>query len=302
MKSAFMVVALVGLPFAAGCARSNELQPRVVSSTSQAAYVEDYPAVFEAATKRASDDDVAVRALITAMPGYARDFKAIDAERAQALVSAADESGRSEGFVERARELGDVQAFLDEERDPLTRRVTGATAHALKEKSVDADVSGPVAYALKDGLDRGIDKRRRDRNEAHALLEKWRFSLPPQTVATLDKPTDAIAVASYTVYVALPQARERLQKLRDEQSAVASTIDRQLEEERAHQADKGRSEAEKRAAADRIAALSRGKATLERVAPDAKRIATDLEQHIPEQRKAYEDALKSLRDQIGRGS
>jgi hypothetical protein len=285
----------------AGCTQSNQNSPRMVSSARHQSYVEDYPATMEATMKAAVDHETHAKATIEAMPAYTKELKGADAARVLSIVNAADESGRSIGYVQRARELSATSAFFEEEREPLTRRITGAAQSKLKEKDAqctDADIGGTVSYALKDGIERQVERRLRDRNEAHAILDHYRASLGKDNVADMEKQADAIAQASYTVYVALLDDRARLGSLLAERSDVASSIDRVLEEERVYAAEKARTDVEKKASADRTAALMKGKATLRAFTGDAEKLVKSLDEQIPQFQKSYEDVLKLIRTQL----
>ncbi len=298
-------LALVSLLAASGCTQSTQQGPHMVSSARHQSYVEDYPATMESTMKSTVDHETRAKATIEAMPGYTKELKGADASRVLTIVNAADESGRSVGYVQRARELQATSTFFEEEREPLTRRVSGATQSKVKEKepqcataSADADIGGAVSYSLKDGVDKQIEKRLRNRNEAHAILEHYRTSLGKDNVADMEKQADAIAAASYTVYVALLDDRARLQSLLAERSEVATSIDRVLEEERVYQAEKGRTEQEKKASADRTAALMKGKATLRAFTDDAEKLQKSLDEQIPQFQRSYEDSLKTIRAQL----
>ncbi|RYG75494.1 hypothetical protein EON77_11160, partial [bacterium] len=208
-----IVVALAPLvATSAGCSQSSQPPAKIVASTRHASYAEDFPKALESHAKATGDREAKTRAIVQQMPEYTKRLRGADAARVLAILDAADESGRSAGYVARSRENAAVAGFLDDDRDGVARRIAGATKAKIKEKEpqCEADVGGTVSYALKDGVDRQLERRLRDRNQGQAILEHSAKAIGPDNVADLEKQADAIAYASYSVYVGLPDDRSRL--------------------------------------------------------------------------------------------
>src|SRR5439155_4469262 len=125
-----------------------------------------------------------------------------------------DEAGRSRGYASRRKETEQVRTFWEEERNPITGRVAGAAQNKVTEaKCENADVSGAVSYALKDGVDKQIEKRLRAKSDAQVLVDRYKTTFGQANAAIVQKLADDVAAASYIVNVGLVEDRNRLTRL-----------------------------------------------------------------------------------------
>jgi hypothetical protein len=92
--------------------------------------------------------------------------------------------------------------------------------------------------------------------------------------------------------------RERLQRIADDKSSVKKTLDRFIQEETAYQAEPGRTDAEKKASADRINAANKTKAEVDQAAAQASSTAKHMETTTAASKKDYEKALEALEAKV----
>jgi hypothetical protein len=276
-------------------------EPQVASSADQASYAVDYPQDLDAATTNfaARQDDV--KAATGRFDGYAdqlKDPKSIPV--AIEVVDAADASGKSWAYVERSRELEGVSGFFDAEGKDIAGRVAGAANYAGKEKSCDPSVGGAAAGAIKPAVGKSIEKRLRDRNEAFAVIERYKSSLPKADVAVLEKLADDVARASYLAHVELVEHKNRVRRMAGEASSVKKTLDGRIKFEQQWQAEAGRSDADKKASNERIEAANKAKAQVDasvQKANDADQKGA-MDQAVKDAQKSYDDALASLEKKL----
>lgn len=247
-----------------------------------------------------AEDKAEAQRLNGELGGRASEIKGNDhGELLLAIVEAADEAGRGEAFAAAREEARIVRAFANEERGPLASRVSGATQQKITEaKCENVEVSGVISYAMKDAVDRQLDKRLRAHNEAQFLIEHDKATLGPNVVTVMQKLADDIAVASYLVNVALPEDRNALQHRVNEHGKVSSTLEDAIKDEQAYYADAARTEPEKRASEDRTVALTKSQSVIEAAVTHANAELKDIDKQIETARADYDKALKALKDAI----
>ncbi|MGK3993052.1 hypothetical protein [Sorangium sp. So ce1024] len=284
---------LAGHLFALGCSAPKP-EPEIASSASQSGYAERYPAELQATASSFSErEDIAKRATAQ-FKGYPDELKKPDWKVVIEVIEQADAAGRSYDYVERVRAVDGAAAFFNENRDHLTRKVSGAAQYVVKQKGCDVDVTGATSHALQDGVERQLEKYVRDRNEAHRRIERHRASLGKENAAALEKQADAVTFTSYLVHIDLVEHKVRLRRMLEEIEAIKASIDEAVAAEREFQSSGKRTDEEKKASDARIDELGRSKAMLDASATQAKQIDETMDERIAAAQKSYREAMDAL--------
>ncbi len=295
-QSRLWLVALSSLALAA-CARSGA-PPVVASSASQPAYAITYTDDLAADSKALTDNLAAEKTTSAGFGAHIDDLKKIDWQKVMTIVKQADASGKSAAYAQAHVESTAVSDFWRDERDTIDAKVGGNAQYAAKQASCSADVAGAATFALNDNFDKEVRKRLRSRNDAFVVLERNRTAFGATNAAALEKLADEVAETSYLVHVELPRERERLRARLDDKGGVDKTLGRFVEDEKAFQAEPGRTEAEKKASNDRIMAASKTRGELDASAQHGKEQLDATDAQIDAARKDYEAALGALEQKI----
>ncbi|WP_437774247.1 hypothetical protein [Sorangium sp. So ce1097] len=284
---------LAGHLFALGCSAPRP-EPEIASSAPQSGYAERYPAELQATASSFSErEDIAKRAT-EQFKGYPDQLKKPDWKAVIDVIEQADAAGRSYDYVERVRAVDGAVAFFNENRDDLTRKVSGAAQYVVKQKGCDVDVTGATSHALEDGVERQLEKYVRDRNEAHRRLDRHRAALGKENAAALEKQADAVSFTSYLVHIDMVEHKVRLRRMLEEMEAVKASIDEAVAAEREFQSSGKRTDEEKKASDARIDDLGRSKAMLDASATQAKQIDETMDERIAAAQKSYREAMDAL--------
>jgi hypothetical protein len=272
----------------------------VLSSAKQTSYVLSYADHVTNRTSLLADDKTDAQRITTELPKRSESVKPdADPEILLEIVKLSDEAGKGQAFKDaRDHDLA-VRGFFDDERGPLTSRITNATQKQLAEGGVqNADVGNTVSFALRDGVDKQLEKRLREVNDAHLLIERHKGSLGASNVAAVQKLADDVAVASYLSHIALLEDKNELSRLIHERSSVESTINDAIEAEKSFQSEKARNDAERRASEQRVSELTKSRDAIPQAVTNAETASQNLDKAVEQARKDYEDALKNLESQI----
>jgi hypothetical protein len=298
MKSSLPVTACSLFLLTLGCA-GKQPQPIMISSAGATGYALDYPERLTAETNMLVADKQKATELSQTLGARTGELKAgADPALLLVIVRQADEVGRGEAFAAANDEARGLHSFWDEERGPITARVNGAAQKQLTEaKCTEADVSGPIAYALKDGVDKQLEKWLRAHNEAQRTIERHKGELGAANVSAVQKLADDIALASYFVNIALVLERNRIDRLLSERSDVDSTLSNEIDWERAFQAE-NHSATDKKASQERMAALEKSRAAVPAAAASAEAARKDLDLQIKSARESYQSGLQALENEL----
>lgn len=282
----------------AGCAGSR-LDPVLAPSSDSIGYATTYPETVDAVAARFSADRQRAHELSAALPGRAKDLKeGSESELLLEIVDEADRAGRTQRMRRAYAEERSVAHFWDDERGPISARVNSAAQKQLSESGcTQADVQGAVGSALRDGMDRQLERRVREANEAQRTIDQQRARLAPGSVAATQRLADEIALASHLVYVGLLDDLRELDEHLREQSAVKRTLERALDEERAIQAEP-KNAADQRASQERVVQIEKSRAALEPAVARAEAARADYEAQLEAARKEYEQALEAVRAHV----
>ncbi|WP_437629565.1 hypothetical protein [Sorangium sp. So ce854] len=284
---------LAGHLFALGCSAPRP-EPEIASSAPQSGYAERYPAELQATASSFSEREDIAKRTTEQFKGYPDQLKKPDWKAVIDVIEQADAAGRGYDYVERVRAVDGAVAFFNENRDDLTRKVSGAAQYVVKQKGCDVDVTGATSHALEDGVERQLEKYVRDRNEAHRRLERHRASLGKENVAALEKQADAVSFTSYLVHIDMVEHKVRLRRMLEEMEAVKASIDEAVAVEREFQASDERTDEEKKASDARIDELGRSKAMLDASVTQAKQIDETMDERIAAAQKSYREAMDAL--------
>jgi hypothetical protein len=291
-----LALALVSMPGLMACSSSTKQEPVVASSAGQSNYALRYPNSVDALRNEYGTKRQEAHAFVGNFARYPDELSGARAEDVWPVLERADEAGRSGSYVQERRSLENVRAFFNEERDDIGRRVAGSAQYVAQQKGcANVEVGGAANAALKDAVDKRIEKRLREHNEGHAALERLRPTLGKERSEKLEKQADEVAEASYLVYVALPDAKTRLNAQLTEVEQVRKTLDAGLTSEGKFQATPGITEVDRKASNDRVTALNRSKGQLDSVAAQGQELSKRIDADLKDAQKEYADAFAALK-------
>ncbi len=286
---------------AAACAQQKP-EPQVASSAGQADYALEFPGELDNTTGYLGghqDELKTILGRLDADVDGVKDPKSYPV--ALQVIDEADASGQSQAYVDRTHELEGVSGFFDAEGNAISQRVAGAAIYEAKQKSCDANVGGAAAGAIKPAVAKSIEKRLRDRNQAFATIERAKTSLSRADVAALEKLADDVARASYLVNIALVDNVNRIRRMASEGAKVKKTLDADIADEKAWQAEPGRSDADKKASNDRIDAANKAKAQVDasvQKALDMDNPKGALDKVVKDAQTQYNDAIAAQKKKL----
>lgn len=286
-----------GSLLALGCGAPKP-EPEIASSAPQSGYAARYPAELQSTAASFGEREALAKQVVDKLPSYPEQLKKPKWDVVLEIVEQADAAGRSYDYVERVRAVDGAVAFFNDNKDPLTRRVSGAAQYVAKQKGYELDVTGATAHALEDGVQKQAEKYVRERNEAHRRIDRHRASLGKENAEALEKQADAVSFASYVVHIDLVEHKLRIRRMLEEMDAIKASLDAAIADERAFQAGGGRTDEEKKASEARIEELERSKALLDAANAQAKRVDESLEERIAAAQKSYREGLDRLKATI----
>jgi hypothetical protein len=312
MKRTHAAAWMLGLVPLACAGRQSE--PNVASSAREASYALEYPSTLQAIANDYINSEGDVRRLTTGFPRYPEQISARAPEASAphdppwpimtTVVEQADAAGRSAAYVDARHELEVTGRFFTQERDDIARRVNGSLQYTMKKSEkndkgqCDFDFSPSVGPALKEAVDKEMDKRLRSHDEAHYTIERYRETLGKSNASALEKQADEISEASYLVFVHAALLEGRAEGLVGEASRVKDTLAKSEDDEKAFQAQAGRSAADKRSSNERFAKLEAAKVRIDGTLPQLEALVKEIEQRNQALRKEYGDALDALKKAI----
>jgi hypothetical protein len=269
-------------------------EPEIASSASQSGYAARYPGELQATATSFGDREDLAKRVIDQFQGYPDQLKKPKWNEVLEIIEQADAAGRSHDYVERVRNVDGALAFFNDNKDELSKKVSGAAQYVVRQKGYEFDVTGATSHALQDGVDRQIEKYMRARNEAHRRLDRYRTSLGKENAEALEKQADAVSFASYVVHIDMVESKVRLRRLLEEVETVKKATDDAIAAETSFKSASGRTDEEKKASEARIEELRRSKALLDSASALAKRLDERLEERIAAAQKLYQDGLDKL--------
>lgn len=292
---------LLALAFslAAGCA-AHAHDAKVASSADGAGYALRYLDALDAATKDFAVDRQRAHDLSAALAARANDGKPFtDRPLLLRIVEESDRAGRGESYARTQSEERALRAFWEDERGPMSARVASAAQKNVTEAGCtqQVELGGSVQHALRDSLDKQLERRTRAANEGQRTVEQHKARFQPGGLPAVQRLSDEVALASHVVNVALPEDVRELERLLGERRDVNATLSRMLEDERAIQADPHKP-SEQKASQERVVQIERSRSTL---VPRVQQAEHALQRHEEQLRLAqneYESALEALKARL----
>jgi Tfp pilus assembly protein PilW len=272
----------------------------IASSAGEAGYAAAYPERFAEADKGLDATAAEARTGMAELAGFPAQISDSDWNVVRGAYERADTAGRGRAYAEGIAEDRAVRAFFDDERDDLGRRITGAVNSTVaKEVSdVEIDVSGTVAFALKDGVSKRLEKRLDGTNEAQLYLERQGKAVGKKDVDMLTEQINKISRVCFSVYVTYAEQRVRLARMRAEAKDVADTLDAEIESEGARCNDPALEKDDKKACEQRVADLMTSRASLDQVTGAYTRTEDGMLAEQDKLMKEYKEALGALLDAV----
>lgn len=281
-----------------GCANQNENRPpEAASAANQSRYAEEYPEALDKETADFDEDLGAVKETSTTLPTYADELSdPTDYDKAKEVIETADQAGRSEAYVEAARKRDAIVSFFEDDDGAVSKKVAGSIQFAAKQQGCEN--IGGAAGAFKRTIEKELEEKMRESNEAHALIDRYEEDLGKANAEKLRKQADEIAEASYTAYIELPTRKYMLDRMIEEGSEARSTLDREIEREKRRIDSKKTSEERKKRAEARIADLEEKKKNLDEKLKSARKRQEKLEKQVKSAQENYDKSLRKLLDAI----
>lgn len=289
-----IVIALGCLVWLSGCTtNSNNRAPQVAGSADQTSYAASYPDQIEALNKRLESDERDARTAMDSWERMPTEVSGAQKLDVKGMVGKADQAGKSGGYVGQRRKMNDVRAFYTEEKDEIGKKVAGTVEYAAQQKGCEnKELGGAAVFGVKEAIDKRIEHRLHDANEAQVELDDHRHETDKATAEKLEKRLDEIATTSYLVHVDIVDARNELEERRGDASKVKSTLDKAIE--------KGRS-SKRPDAAKRTAELEKKRAAIDALDEQAKQSLQGVDERIQKLQKDYDDKLAALKDKLPKG-
>ena len=276
-----------------GCAQ--KIEPEIASPANEPTYATDFPAELQRTMDGINDAESKSKELNGKLTSQMDGLKSPPWARVIEIVDLADAEGRAYAYVEARREHDGAQVFFDAEKEEITKKVAGAAQAAAKAKQCDADVSGSVAYAFKDIVEKRLEKRLHDRSEAHLYIDRNAAALGKDNVGKLSDAADQIASASYQAHVVVVEEKLKLRRMIDEAESVKKTLEATTRAEQVYQADSSRTAAEKKASQEREEAARKAAGSIDAALTQAKGVAERSEERVAAITKSYDDNIAALR-------
>ncbi len=292
-----MCLAPAALLALAACS-TPKVEPEIASSSGHASYAASYPGRLDAVVKDYAGRTSDVRQNFADWNSYPQKLKNPDWARVQEVIERADEDGRGAQFAERSKRAEAVATFFEAERDDINRKVAGAVVFGAKKGGCGPDVANGIGPALKDAVEKSIEKELDEASEAHLIIERYRVQLGKENAAELERQAHVVSRTSYLVHIELVEDKVKVQRLLQDASGVRSTADSFIAAEKTFQAEKKITEPEKKASQARIADMEKSKAALDASVQKAQELAPRMEEELKKLSHDYDDALAALVSKI----
>jgi hypothetical protein len=280
----------------AGC--GPKIEPEIASASGEAMYATEFPAGLQRAMDDMNAAETKAKEITAKFPGYPDALKAPAWAKVVEVVDKADAGGRAYAYVEARRELEGAHAFFEAEKDEILKKVAGAAQFAAKQKGCDVDVSGAASHALKETVEKRLEKRLREQSEANVFIDQNQTALGKDNVEKLMDQADDIALASYLTHVAIVEHKVRVRRMILEAEAAKATLDAGLRAEQAYQGESGRTPAEKKASEERAEAMRKSAALVDSAVAQAKSVSEQADERVATAQKSHDEAVGKLRADV----
>lgn len=273
----------------------------VPSAADQTSYAVRYPTELDRLSKELQQGEQDARAIMTSWSGVPAELATVKEVDVHELFVKADRSGKSSGYAAERKSSDLVRAFFREEQPEIAKKVVGYVDFAAKQKGHEGESLGGAAMAgVKEGVDKRLEKRLRDANEATAELVDDKGAVD-KSQEKLVKRLDDVAYASYLVHVAIGETKASLSEHHAEAARVRTTLDDAIKEQKARAEDASRPEAAKRASAQRLEELNQARKSVDALVEQAKVGLDQADARIAALAKDYETNFRELTDKLPKG-
>jgi len=300
MRRTLLAFAPLVLVTVVGCGGSARVT--VPSAADQTSYAVRYPSELDHLAKDLQQNEQDARAVMASWDAVPAELASVKDVDVRGLFVKADRAGRSSGYAAERKNDTIVRSFHREEQPEIAKKVFGYVDFAAKGKCHDAEgVPGAAVAGVKEGVDKSLERRLRDANEATAFLEDEKGTLDKPTQEKLAKRLDDAAYASYLVNVAIGETKTALAERHAEASRVRTTLDDAVKEHKAKSEDASRPEAARKASAKRADELAAARKSIDGLAEQAKVGLDQADTRIAQLKKDYDANLVDLTGKLPTG-
>jgi hypothetical protein len=215
-----------------------------------------------------------------------------------ATYKLADSAGRSSDYAERHEQNEVVTTFFEEEKQNIQNGVVGSAQYTAKQNDCKdpGKVGGAALFGLNKAVDKALQDKMRDHDEAHAYIAAHAAAIGDKAVEKLKDQADKISETAYLTFVGVEKSRRQLKAQVDESAEIKKTLQRAAEQDSTASSDASLPDADRKSAQARAAsendAISRADSELQQ----AQHVLVEIDQRIKKLRTDYEQALKTLID------
>ena len=278
------------------CTRSGELPPLTTPSTGKPAYAARYADRLAATRGSIAQQENKANRTIGEMSQFTASLDAKDWRHVRTTYQLADAAGRSSDYSERYEQNESVSTFFEEEKQGIQNGVVGAAQHSAKQNDCKDpnQVGGSALYGLNKAVEKSLQERLRDRDEAHDYIAAHAGAIGEKAVDKLKEQADKISETAFMVYVGVEMNRRRIQSMLSESAEVKKTLQRAAQQDTALSADATQPEADRKAAQARVTAENDALAKADAEQQQDQHVVAELDQRIKKLRADYEQSLKAL--------
>jgi hypothetical protein len=296
MKQSVLCSALACL---LGACAGQQMQPTMASSVDSVAYAQRYPETLESTRTLLAEEKTQAQSLSAGLAAQTKELKTpVDTDLLLEIVDAADDAGKSEAMAQAHAQDRAVRAFWEEERGTIGSRVSNSVQQKATEAKCEGnELTSSVPYALREGVDKQLERRLRSQNGAHVIVERNRVALGQANLPVVQKLVDDVTMSSYLVHIALIEDSNRISSMLREQRGVQRTLDDAIEAE-TNPANAAATASERKASAERLAALTKARDSMAQVVTNAEGEVKTSQDQVKAAQAEYDAALSELRDEL----
>lgn len=305
MSSRLTFIALCLVASLGGCQKQGDARITTPSSD-QAGYATRYPDAIAAVRVRYAEAEGKARSTMGAFGSYPTELDKPAWADVLEVYKAADAAGHSDEYVKRLHEANTVTEFFGEEKAEINKKVGGAAQYTAKQKGCTVELFGVTSSALDKAVEKQLEKRVRERNQAHQYIDDHEDALGKPNREKLEKQADEISLTSYLVRVRGEETKRELTELVAEGNDVKATLERTISESKAAVADAKRSEGDKKKAQARLEAAEKAKTRIESETQESQKLLDEMDKRnqtlADEYDKAFDDLLKKTEEKSSAGA
>ncbi|HQB43585.1 MAG TPA: hypothetical protein PLV85_08275 [Polyangiaceae bacterium] len=270
----------------------------VASSASQAVYAVRFPDTLESTRNDFNQQEQEANAVLSEVSSYPRALEQPKWQQVLEIVDAALTAGQSQAYSDQMHEVRHVRTFFEQEKDELSRRAGGAAQYAAQQGGCTVQVGGAVGMALHKAVDKQLETRLQERNEAHLLVHRYSASMGDKNAARLSEQVDRLSYLSFLVHIGIPETKRQIDAMLAEAEQIEKTADDFIAKETSYQQEAGRTDKEKEASVGRVKLMQETKAKIASKVEASRTAAQQMTERMERLRKTYEERVEALRNDI----